>query len=185
MTPAERVTYFRDFWPAACVASGWKKSDDARRRQVALACMSAVGGPSVTTSDPAFGRDEVTALFCYLDFLAHPGDFDRSARWADCQEDYRAYNRAKQADWYERKAYGPKGAGKLARDRFAGARSARGDALDHFDPVAINKRFVTMASRAQKKERAMRHAAPAVAVQTELPAVEPVHGNELRAGVDY
>jgi hypothetical protein len=173
MSPSERVTYFRDFWPAACAANGWKKSDDERRRKVVLQCMEAVGGPLVTTSGGAFGRDEVTALFCYLDFLAHPADLDRSARWADCQEDYHAYNRARQADWYERKAYGSKGSGKLARERFSGARSASGEPLDHFDPKAINKRFVTMASRAQKKERAERQAAP-VAVQTELPVKEPV-----------
>ena len=153
MTPGERVKFFRDFWPAACFANEWDIKDDARRRQVILDCMRLVSGPAVTTSDPAFGRDEVTALFCYLDHLAHPADFDKSARWDSCRHDYHTFNRARQADWHERKLYGRK-PNKLDRDRFAGEKSASGDALDDLDPEAVRKRHLTFASRHQRKERA-------------------------------
>jgi hypothetical protein len=170
MTAGERTKYFRDLWPAACAAKGWKRSDDDRRRTVVLECMRAVRGPMVTTSDPKFRRDEVTALFCYLEFLANPDDLDRSARWSDCQKDYRAYNRARQADWHEEKLYGSAGSRKLQRNRFAGRRSAQGEPLDAFDPEEIHKRHLTMASRHQKQQRDMREAAVGQDLANHTPA---------------
>lgn len=153
MTPGERIHYHTKLWPAACLANEWDLKDDARRRQVALDCMQLVGGPLVTTSSPLFGRDEVTALFCYLEHLADPSSFDKSARWDTCRQDYRTYNRARQADWHERKLYG-QGKNKLDRDRFAGAKSASGGALDDLDAEETRKRHMTFASRHQRKMRA-------------------------------
>jgi len=153
MTSRQRTFYHCDAWPAACQAQGWTAGDADKRRAVALECMREVRGPLVTTSDLAFGDDEITALFCYLDFLAHPDDLDRSARWLDCKQDYHAYNRARQADWHEQQLYGTK-KNKLDRDRFAGAATAKGEPLEEFDPDAIYKRHLTFASRHQKKQRA-------------------------------
>lgn len=152
MTPGERVHYHKTLWPAACLANEWDLRDDERRRRVTLDCMQLVGGPLVTSSSPRFGRDEVTALFCYLEHLSHPDDFDRAARWDTCKADYKTYNRARQADWHERQLYG-KGKNKLDRDRFAGATSASGGALDDLDPEKVQKRHMTFAHRHQKKMR--------------------------------
>ena len=79
MTKGERVKLFRDLWPAACLANEWDIKDDTKRREVILECMELVRGPLVTTSSPEFGRDEVTALFCYLQHLADPADFDKAS----------------------------------------------------------------------------------------------------------
>lgn len=159
MTKATRARYLLQLWPAACAAQGWPVRDESRRHQVTADCMRAIKAPVVTsTSD--LGPDEITALFCYLEFLANPAGLDTSARWLDCQQDYHAYNRARQADWYERKTYG-KGRNKLDRDRFSGETSAQGKPLDDFDPEAIQRRFITVASRAQKRERQARKEAHA------------------------
>ena len=169
MSPEARAKYFGEFWPAACKVKGWKRSDEARRRAVTLECMAAVRGPEAGTSDPAFGDDELTALFCYLDFLAHPADLDRAARWVDCQTDYHAFNRARQADWHEEKLFGGR-KNRLVRDRFGGKKSAAGEPLEPFDPEAIRKRHLTMASRHQKREREQLSSPPAGAVRA-APAV--------------
>lgn len=164
MTTSERNSYFGHLWPAACAVNGWKKSDEDRRRQVTGECMRLVRGPQ-TSSTTDFGRDEVTALFCYLEFLAHPDSLDHSARWLDCQKDYKAYNRARQADWHEKKLYGGSSS-KLRRDRFKGAASAVGKPLDEFNPEEIRKRFITFASRHQKKQRQEGAEAPPNQAQT-------------------
>lgn len=157
MTPGERVHYFVTLWPAACSVKRWNHRDEAKRRTVTAECMRLVRGPQ-TNSTTALGRDEVTALFCYLDFLAHPADLVRSARWADCQTDYHAYNRARQADWHESKAYGEGGSKRLRKQRFAGSNTAQGEPLEPFDPAAIRKRHLTMATRHQAKQRKERAA---------------------------
>lgn len=173
MTPRERTHYHAVLWPAACRAMGWSHKDQERRRKVVIDCMEAVRGPLVTTSDPEFGRDEVTALFCYLEHLADQASLDKSARWVTCQQDYRTYNRARQADWHERKMYGP-GRNKLDRNRFKGAASAAGGPLDNLDADEVRKRHVTMASRHQKK---MRQAKAAVA-----PSISPRGGRGAKPG---
>lgn len=153
MTSAQRTIYFRDFWPAACAGQKWNIRDNIRRQLVTGECMTAIKAPA-TASTSDLGDDEVTALFCYLDFLGDPASLNKSARWLDCQQDYRAYNRAKQADWHERALYGhSKRPNKLDRNRFCGAQSAAGEPLDAFDPEGIKKRHMTMASRHQKKQR--------------------------------
>ncbi len=161
MKPGARTLYHARLWPAACRVNGWGVGDLAKRREITRRCMEAVRGPqSDSTSDPRFGDAETTALFVFLTHLASPDDLDASAEWVKCQEDYRTYNLARQADWHERALYGH-GRNKLARDRFAGAASAGGGALDTLDPDAVWKRHLTMASRHQKKLRQERAAVPA------------------------
>lgn len=143
MNKETRIRYFA-FWIAACKVKGWDARDQELRRGQVMFCMDQVGGPMVTTSDPAFARDETTALLVYLDHLAHPDDLVKAAAWVDCMKDYRAYNRAKQADWHEEEAYGAKGSGKLRRNRFGGQQKAAGDTFDPLDPKAIEQRFLTM-----------------------------------------
>lgn len=152
MTHAQRTRYFKHFWPAACAANGWSARDEGRRKQVTSDCMAAIGAGDINSTS-ALGEDEVTALFCYLEHLANPDSLDLSARWVSCQEDYRTYNRARQADWHERKLYGRK-PNKLDRDRFGGEASASGGPLDTLNPDEVRKRHITMASRHQKKLRA-------------------------------
>ena len=154
MTPAERKTYFGHLWPAACQAQKWEVKDEGRRRAVTRACMRLVRGPE-TDSTSALGPDEVTALFTYLRHLAGPASLDASALWATCQEDYRTFNRARQADYHERALYGA-GPNKLDRDRFGGERSAAGGPLDSLDADQVRKRHLTMATRHQRKERQAR-----------------------------
>ena len=149
MTPAMRTKYF-SLWGAACLGQGWAVKDSARRNATTAKCMEEICGPQ-TDSTTELAPDEVTALFCYLEFLANPDSLDLSARWLDCKTDYKAYNRARQADWHEVKTYGKTGSKKLQKDRFAGARTATGEPLDKFNPEAIRKRHLTMATRHQKK----------------------------------
>jgi hypothetical protein len=150
MNQQTRTAYFR-LWSAACKVKGWDAGDQEKRRAVVIDCMREVRGPLVTTSDAAFGADETTALFVFLRHLAGPGDLMASAAWDDCKTDYRAYNRAKNADWLEEQTYGKRGSGKLRRDRFNGQKHAAGEPLDKLDPEAIRKRHLTMASRYEKK----------------------------------
>jgi hypothetical protein len=149
MNVAQRKIYFATLWPAACRVNGWNRNDNIKRIAVLNDCMRAIGAPAVESSSE-LGPDEVTALFTYLKFLANQASLELSARWLDCQEDYEAFNRARQADWHESETYG-RGKNKLDRNRFAGATSAQGEALDSFDPEAIRKRHLTMANRHKKK----------------------------------
>lgn len=151
MTPRERSTYFGQLWPAACHANEWVVKDDAQRRAVTAECMRQVRGPK-TDSTSALGPDEVTALFTYLLHLADSASLDKSARWDTCKEDYRTFNRARQADWHERELYG-RGKNRFDRNRFRGATSAAGGPLDSLDPDEVRKRHMTFASRNQKKQR--------------------------------
>lgn len=184
MSPGARSRYFGEYWPAACQAKGWRVKDEVRRRHTTGECMRLVRGPqSESTTD--LGPDEITALFTYLDHLAHPSCLVRSARWLDCQKDYRAFNRARQADWYEGKTYGHKGSKKLRRDRFAGQQSAQGEPLDQFDPAAAQKRFVTMKSRFRSKEKkAAKQASGSYAFVAMINGRPVVGGVDLASGTD-
>ena len=182
MSPGTRKTYFA-LWVQTCRAQGWRSGDDAQRKAVTLECMAAVRGPLVGTSDPAFGPDETTAIFTYLEFLAHQDDLDRSARWADCQTDYHAFNRARQADWHEQKAYGKGGSRKLQRDRFSGEETAVGGPLEEFNPKKIYARHLTAATRHQAKQRAGKPDA----VETPAPMQPPIRSTNVQVvhhGID-
>lgn len=161
MNTKARPLYFKRYWPAACQANGWKPTDNDRRRQVTAACMSAIGGPAVSTSAPEWGENETSALFCYLDHLGHPASLEKSAAWVDCQTDYIAWNRARQADWHEAETYG-EAAGKtrLDRDRFGGESTAVNAPLEAFDPVKARQRHLTMRNRHAAKKRRARIATP-------------------------
>src|SRR5882672_394487 len=101
MTDEQRNRYFGLYWPAACQAKGWRVKDDIRRRHTTAECMREIRAP-ILESITELDQDQVTALFTYLDFLAHPASLEKSQRWLDCKQDYRAFNRARQADWHER-----------------------------------------------------------------------------------
>jgi hypothetical protein len=177
MTPATRTRYF-SLWSKACVAKSWDSKDDDLRRDQVLFCMSEVRGPMVTTSSPAFGPNEITALFVYLDHIAHPDSLEKAAAWVDCMTDYRAYNKARQADWHEGQAYGRQGSGKLRRDRFAGQQKAAGETFEQLDPDAIGKRLMTM--RARNARRTGYHSKPSPAFTptvTAAPAVASAAAN--------
>lgn len=182
MTPAARVKYHRDLWPACCRAQRWDVRDVEKRRAIVLECMRLVKGPSVTTSSPIFGADETTALFTYLSFLADQASLDKSARWADCQEDYRAFNRALNADWHERQTYGPEGSKRLQKQRFGGRKTAAGEPLESFDPEEIRKRHITSATRHRNHEK---NKAPAAPAQRVIILPPPRVETPLQAGVDF
>lgn len=182
MNPSQRKSYFLA-WADVCRVQGWPAKDNAKRQQVTVDCMVAVRGPAViSTSELA--EDEITALFCYLRYLV-TGDADlvAAARWVDCQQDYKAFARARNADWHEERLYG-KGKNKLDRDRFGGATSAQGEPLEAFDPEAIRKRHITMASRHQKKARQKglpKPAAASPAVNAPAPVQAPAPAPAERA----
>ena len=150
MTAKTRVYFFKAVWPQVCAAQGWRKSDDDKRHEVVATCLRLVRAAAVESMND-LGPDEVTALFCYCEFLADE-TLEASQRWLDCQQDYHAFNRARQADWHERAMYGTR-KNKLDRHRFAGAASAVGEPQETFDPESIRKRHITMASRHQAKQR--------------------------------
>ena len=178
MTPGQRRRYHVELWPAAARANGWLPRDEVRRRYTTRECMRLISGPD-TESTTDLRQDEITALFCFLEHLGAPDSLDKSARWDTCLQDYHTYSRAKQADWHERQLYGYK-RNKLDRDRFAGATSASGGALDDLDPEQVRQRHLTMASRHQKKLREQgtkKHAAPKPAAVQPTPATsdEPAY----------
>lgn len=179
MTPGQRSSYFLA-WADVCSTQGWNPKDRAKRNEITARCMSEVGGPG-TDSTTDLGEDEITALFCFLAYLkTGDADLDAAARWTDCKQDYKAFARAKQADWHEERAYGkPAKPNKLVRERFSGAKSAEGEPLEKFDPEAIRKRHMTMANRHQTKARKMglpkpKAGSPSLAGATPAPAATTV-----------
>jgi hypothetical protein len=150
MTPTTRTRYF-SLWQKVCRVKGWNPKDDGLRRATVLSCMAQVRGPQSTTSDPAFGAAEITALFVFLDHKAHPSDLVKAEEWVRCCDDYLTYNQARQADWHERQAYGQQGSGKLQRNRFARAKTAAAGPLDDLDPKTVKQRLTTMRARNEQR----------------------------------
>ncbi|HLP07688.1 MAG TPA: hypothetical protein VK178_05950 [Opitutaceae bacterium] len=150
MTAKTRVFFFAEIWPAVCARQGWKESDRAKRHEVVATCMRCVRGPQVE-SITDLGPDEVTALFCYCEFLATE-TLEAAENWDECMRDYHTYNRARQADWHERSMYGTR-KNKLDRQRFGGAASAVLPPAESLDPEEVRKRHLTMATRHQTKMR--------------------------------
>ncbi len=154
MTANARIRYHTTEWPAACSAQGWSPNDNARRRNVCLDAMFLVKGPPVTTSHEKFGSAETTALFVYLRHLADPDNITLKLRWDQCMADYIAFNEARQADYWQNKAFGSRGGGRWIRQRFARKQTAQGDAAE--DAPAhkeTHDRLMTMRARAQGKPR--------------------------------
>jgi hypothetical protein len=164
MNPATRTRYF-SLWTKACKCQGWDSTNQDLRRDITRQVMAAVRGPDVD-SITALGNDEITALFIFLEHKADDASLMKSARWVDCQKDYRMVNRGRQSDHHERALYGKsKKANKLDRNRFAGQRTALGHPLSDFDPEEVRKRHLTMASRHQAKQRKERAEADKFAAQ--------------------
>lgn len=189
MTPAARVTYHKTLWPAACLAQGWDARDDAHRRDVALLVMHEVRGPAVTTSSPEFGPAETTALFVYLHLQAHPNDLVAMEEWLKCKDDYRTYNKARQADWHERQAYGQQGSGKLQRNRFAGEKDAQRGPLEDLDRKTVDQRLLTMRRRNEQRTGYQRRRPEkgqilASTKPASTPAAPPVQVNTSGAALD-
>lgn len=159
MTKAARIRYHRDEWPVACEKQGWSPNDTARRHNVILDAMFLVRGPDVTTSHEKFGDAETTALFTYLRHLADPDNITLKLRWDQCMADYVTFNKARQADYWQRQAYGSRG-NRWAR-RFGNKRTAQGDAAeDAPDAKETRERLTTMRARAQGKPRRKMSANP-------------------------
>lgn len=157
MTTKERAAYFGHLWPEAALANEWLVKDEVQRRAVTIECMGLVRGP-LTDSTSALGPDEITALFVYLRHLGDCASLEKSADWVSCQQDYKTFNRARQADWHERELYGS-GKNKLDRNRFAGKATAAGGPLETLDAEEVRKRHLTMASRHQRKDLRARKSA--------------------------
>jgi hypothetical protein len=87
MTPFQRRHYHARLWPAACVAQGWDKKDENKRREVT---QEATGSASTSS----LNQGQLTLLFNRLKWLAEPANFD--AAYADAnpeivlEEDKRA-----------------------------------------------------------------------------------------------
>lgn len=150
MTPKTRVFFFAEIWPAVCAKQGWSKSDNAKRHEVVATCLRLVRAAAVESMSD-LGPDEVTAFFCYCEFLATE-TLEAAENWDECMRDYKTYNRARQADWHERSLYGGR-KNKLDRQRFGGAASAVLPPAESLDPEEVRKRHLTMASRHQAKQR--------------------------------
>ena len=161
MTTAARIRYHKTEWPAACAKQGWAPNDSERRQSVNLDAMYLVKGPPVTSSDERFGAAETTALFVYLRHLADPDNITLKLRWDQCQANYIAFNEARQADYWQNVAYGPRGGGRWSRQRFSNKRTAQGDAAeDAPDAKTTRDRLTTMRARAQGKPRRKMSANP-------------------------
>lgn len=152
MSPKARASYFGHLWPEACLANEWDEKNEAQRRAVTLECMEKIRAP-LTDSVSKLGEAEITALFVYLRHLGDPSSLDKSVDWVSCQEDYKTFALARNADWHERELYGV-GKNKWDRNRFKGRTSAAGGALETLDPVETKKRYLTFATRHKAKQRA-------------------------------
>ena len=151
MTKAARIRYHATEWPAACAKQGWSPNDATRRRNVVLDCMFSVKGPPITTSHADFGPAEITALFCYLRHLADPDNITLKLRWDQCQANYTAFNDARQADYWEARAYGGHRPRRL-HNRFSKKPTAQGDpAEDAPDPKTTRDRLMTMRAHARHR----------------------------------
>jgi hypothetical protein len=151
MTKETRAYYFGTAWPQACRAQRWDPKDDDKRRAVTLEAMALVHGPrydSITLLEDA----QITALFCYLRHLAQPENLTRARDWNDCCADYKAFNLSRQADFWERKAFGPRGAARLHQNRFAGRqRAASSEFTDRpLTEKEARDRLLTMRKHAKK-----------------------------------
>ena len=175
MTSGQRTHYFARLWPAACAAQGWNYRDEALRRRVTRECMAKIQGPD-TDSTSALGQNELTALFVYLQHLATPAALVVQEEWNECQRDYVAFNVTKQANWWEKRAYGAQGSGRLDRTRFPLRGVNRKEEQD---------RLMTLRARAKAKglgyepEPVYHLKPPGIYRARKAPATTPVEKTEL------
>jgi len=143
MNPAQKAKYFRHLWPAACGAQGWDPRDDARRH----ACTLYATGEESTS---LLTQHKITALFTFLAHLADPRDGEKARQWDLCRRDATAFNHARQAEHWRRRA-GYKATGKLNRERF-GAMFEEEISPAHMTAEQIDQYLVTMRERAKDKQ---------------------------------
>jgi hypothetical protein len=149
-----RIKFHRDLWPAVCRGQGWNVSDSTRRRDLRSLCWSSIGEPDLADSMPQSDA-QATALFTLCAHLAEPDNLTLSLRWANCQANYRAFNAAIQADWWEHRAYGARGSSRLRKQRFHNRPTALGSPAEPApNPTATRQRLLTMRSRAKSREAA-------------------------------
>lgn len=170
MKPAQRSLYFH-LWSTAAIAQGWSPKDDLRRRQTTVDCMAAIHREILperagVDSTSALMDAEVTALFVLLTHLGAPADPVASARWLECQADYRDFNLARNADWFQAQA-GYRGKSRITRDRFSGRTKAEAEGFsEQLRGEALRQRVVTMSCRARRVTAKARADAAALALKT-------------------
>jgi hypothetical protein len=197
MTKSQRAHYLLELWPAACAANGWDKRDDVRRRAEVARCFAMLGRADVVSSTQVTEDWQITALFVYLTHRAAPSDLVKAETWVEVMKDPIAYNLAKQADWFAKKAgYQPES--RIYRDRFAGRVTAeptglassptRKQSLDRLRTMENRSRM--HARKAQAAAAALADSMPtpvpppaAPAPAEEAPACEPFH-EHVCAGSD-
>lgn len=171
MNPAQRKIYFR-LWTAACDAQNWDPKDDTQRHAITGSCMQCIhrepGDPRAKIrSTVDLDQKEITALFVFLQHLGAPSDPVISARWLEVQKDYKSFNLARNADWFQGVA-GYTGKSRIVRDRFAGRRKAQPAGFESELPADesaakpysdLRKRLITMSVRARDKVAAQKAAA--------------------------
>lgn len=135
-----RVRFQADFWPAVCAAQGWDPRDEIRRRDLRARCWEEIGIPERGDAMPA-NDAEATALFTLCRHLAEPDNINLALRWDQCRPDFRAFNKARQADFLA----------PPTRRIYRGRQSAAGSPLD--DPIT-NKEATHRLIRARTARRA-------------------------------
>lgn len=151
------VHYQAELWPAVCAAQGWDPRDAEARRDARAHVWEAIGEEDRGDAMP-WDAASTTALFTYLRHLADPNHLGKSQEWDDCRANYRAFNKSRVADHWQRRAYGStKGGGKLIRNRFAGRPTAASKPFTiDGDPLAereASQRLMTMRCRARAKAK--------------------------------
>ena len=151
MNPRQKRLYFQVLWPAACATQGWDPRDDARRRACTL---YSTGDESTRLLD----EHGITALFVFLAHLADPRDGEKARQWDLCRADRTAFNHARQAEHWRRRAGYP-ATGKLNRERF-GMVFEEEISPEHMGAEEIERYLMTHRERARARER-RGNAAPA------------------------
>lgn len=148
-----RVRFQTEYWPAVATAQGWNPKDEAKRRELRAHCWQAIGclekGDGMPIADA-----EATALFTLCRHLSDPNNLTKLREWEKCCEDFRAYNIAKNADYWERRGFGSRGSRKIRENRFGGRQTAQGEALD--DPLSrkdASQRLWKMRQVTRSKEK--------------------------------
>lgn len=154
------IYYHATLWPSVCTAQKWDTKDSTRRRDTREACWEGINRADKGDSMPDDDA-ETTALFTYLRSLAAPDNISLDMEWEKCRCDYKAYNTALRADWWERRGFGKRGARKLQNNRFGHRRTARG--LEIEEPLTqeeANQRLWKIRQATRRREAHMNRKKP-------------------------
>lgn len=182
MNKSQLFLYQTELWPAASAAQGWDARDKHLRRDIRRDCFEFIGvAASLADAVSAYNNAQVTALFTFLDHLAHPDHIGKMQTWEDCKADYEAFNASKQADYWQRRG-GTGQQGKWVKNRFAKRRTAVAKPFTD-EPLTAHEakcRRLTMKRQCLKNEATQKAAepvnTPSRATQTDLipaPAAPP------------